>query len=235
MTNTQASKLSDKYKIMGLSDTHVVAFNQGVFLHPSVLEPWSKLQNEAQKEGFDLVVASGFRSFGRQLSIWNQKLSGKRRVCDERGQAIVITDLEPLAKVEALMQWSAVPGTSRHHWGTDMDIFDRSAIGDNYRLQLLPAEYEGDGPFAPMLIWLQDYLQTASAPDFFFPYRYYQGGIMPEPWHLSYRPTARQCSQNWHLSDWQQHLANVEIEEQETLLQNSDYLYRRFIKASIEA
>ena len=37
-----------------------------------------------------------------------------------------------------ILEWSALPGASRHHWGSEFDVFDLAALPEGYRVQLLP-------------------------------------------------------------------------------------------------
>jgi LAS superfamily LD-carboxypeptidase LdcB len=54
---------------IGCSENHVVTISDRIFLHQAVVEPWRDLQKAAAKEGFELVIASGFRSASRQKLI----------------------------------------------------------------------------------------------------------------------------------------------------------------------
>lgn len=179
---------SDPALLTGLSDHHVVMID-GIPLHRELEKPLAHLQAAARMEGIELAVASGFRSFERQLHIWNAKAHGERTVLDEQGHAIDIAQLSPRDRVFAILRWSALPGTSRHHWGTDIDVWDPSAVQAQYRLQLIPQEYESRGPFARLGRWMDIALNTDGA-DFYRPYAIDEGGVAPEPWHLSYRPLA---------------------------------------------
>ncbi len=43
--------------------------------------------------------------------------------------------------MQAILRWSALPGASRHHWGTDIDVYDRGcSSGAAYALQLTEAD-----------------------------------------------------------------------------------------------
>lgn len=174
--------------LTGLTDDHVVEWG-GSLLHREMTDSFARLENAAAAQGIALAVASGFRSFERQLSIWNAKAEGLRPVLDDRGQAIDISRLAPREKVFAILRWSALPGTSRHHWGTDIDVWDRAAVAADYRLQLVPDEYTRRGPFAHLGHWLHTEL-NATDSGFYRPYTLDRGGVAPEPWHLSYRPLA---------------------------------------------
>ena len=221
--------------LWGCDQQHVcpLAGTKGILLHQSLIQPWRALAAAAQEAGFELAIASGFRSFERQTMIWNAKLSGERAVLDEDGHAIRLLNLSPREKIKRVMRWSSLPGASRHHWGSDVDIFDRQALAENATLQLLPTEYTGSGPFAPMIQWLKEYLGSPQAPDFFFPYLTDTGGIMPEPWHLSYRPIAQTYQQQWSLSGLRNVLDASAIAEKETVLEHLDQLYDQYIANSI--
>jgi hypothetical protein len=85
--------------------------------------------------------------------------------------------------VEAILCWSALPGASRHHWGSDIDVIDRAAMPENYRFRLLPDEFEPGAVFSRLGVWLN---QNIARYGFFRPYDEYRGGVYPEPWHLSH-------------------------------------------------
>lgn len=204
-------------------------------LHHDMSQPLNILKAAALAAGYDLAIASGYRGFDRQQLIWDAKLSGKRPVYDDLGNPLDLKALSDLEGIQKVLRWSALPGTSRHHWGCDVDIYDRAAISDDYQLRLIPEEYQNGGPFEPMMQWLQDYLQSPAAPDFFFPYTEDKGGVMPEPWHMSYRPIAKGLQQQWSLDllceQWQER----DIIGKAPVLDNIEQLYEHFIRDSIYA
>lgn len=215
---------------IGCEHSHLKEYDNGLFLHKDVLKPWLTLCEAAKGEGFTLAIASGFRGFERQSLIWNHKMSGKRVVRDDQQQPVDLTQLSPLNQIKAVMRWSALPGASRHHWGTDMDIYDSGP--DNDQLQLIPEEYLPGGPFAPMMDWLTDYLKHHDT-GFYFPYQKDKGGVAPEPWHLSYAPIAEVISESWSLDVLTDHLQTSNLMGKETVLENIDALYRQFIEPSL--
>jgi hypothetical protein len=87
--------------------------------------------------------------------------------------------------LEAILLWSALPGASRHHWGTEVDVVDRSACPPGYRPQLTTAEFAPRGIFAKLDGWLAANMGQFG---YFRPYTRDRGGVLPEPWHLSYAP-----------------------------------------------
>ena len=104
----------------------------------------------AQQDGIDLAPASSFRDFDRQLTIWNEKYMGDRTVLDNHGQPVNIGQLTGIEAAYAILYWSALPGFSRHHWGTDLDVYSPALMPENYELQLVAAEYDKDGIFHPL-------------------------------------------------------------------------------------
>jgi len=126
-------------------------------LHTAVVEPFQSLQADAEAAGFDLSIVSGYRGFDRQLLIWNEKARGNRLVLDDDQQPIDVFKLSDDQRLHALLRWSALPGASRHHWGTDFDIFDSKALNQAkaasdlpYALKLTVDETEPGGIFADM-------------------------------------------------------------------------------------
>ena len=114
--------LENKYYLCGLDD-HLI--DRDTMLHRQIIEPLHLLQEAATVAGFNLTVASAYRSFERQLSIWNAKAEGRRVVLDSAGLPVDMMALDPWQQVQAILRWSALPGASRHHWGTDLDIYDK--------------------------------------------------------------------------------------------------------------
>jgi LAS superfamily LD-carboxypeptidase LdcB len=160
-----------------------------ILIHKQALKPFSVLRSAAASEGFDLRICSGFRSFQRQKSIWNEKLLGLRPVFDNSGKLVVLDHITDLQKVHSVLRWSALPGSSRHHWGTDFDIYDASALPKGYQIKLVPEECEKDGVFGDLHAWLSEFF-SFYPNGFFRPYAFDRGGVSPEKWHISYGPIA---------------------------------------------
>jgi LAS superfamily LD-carboxypeptidase LdcB len=167
-----------------------VAERLGVSVHRDVVEPFDELRSRALTAGFDVAIESGFRSFDTQLSIWNRKALGELAVLDSDARPIDISTLSEHDLVFAILRWSALPGASRHHWGTDLDVFDAAARPAGYSIELVPSEYEGDGMFSPFSRWLDERIADGTACGFFRPYDRDRNGVAPERWHVSYGPLA---------------------------------------------
>jgi LAS superfamily LD-carboxypeptidase LdcB len=157
-------------------------------LHRAAVRPFLAMREAAALAGFDLVPVSSFRDFGRQRAIWNAKFRGERPALDRAGKPMDITALGPGARVEAILLWSALPGASRHHWGSDIDVADGKPMAAGYVPKLEVGEYRGGGPFAALSAWLGANMRRFG---FYRPYTRRGRGVQPESWHLSYAPVAR--------------------------------------------
>lgn len=198
-------------------------------LHHLVVGPLLKLEASASASGFCLQVASSYRSFDRQLLIWNGKASGKRPVLDNRGLPLDINLLSERELLFAILRWSALPGSSRHHWGTDLDIYDSSQLAPDYVLQLTKEETEGSGPFSAFHQWLSEFLMSDENCEFYRPYAVDRGGVAPEPWHLSYKPLAKIFARQFNEDILRRQIEQSDIVLKQTILDNLTEIYQRFI------
>jgi LAS superfamily LD-carboxypeptidase LdcB len=174
------------YELTGRARTHVVQDDALRFaMAPAALEAFLDMRAEAAKSGFDLRPYSSFRDFPAQLRIWNRKARGEATLYDPRGTPLDYASLTPPQVVDAILAWSALPGASRHHWGTDVDVYDGARVPDRSKVELLPAETEPGGVFHELFLWLSEALPRFG---FFRPYDRDRGGFNPEPWHLSFAP-----------------------------------------------
>ena len=212
--------------LLGLSDTHIDFSLCEVPLHPDLRSPLATLKRDAASQGFTLTVASGYRNFKRQCHIWNGKVTGARPLLDINEQQLDPKHLSPKALVFAILRWSALPGTSRHHWGTDFDIYEATALQEK-RLELSVAETQLGGVFHDFYIWLDQYLQKQTM--FIRPYRYDTGGVSPEPWHLSYLPLAKEFSAMLTRDDYVSELLLHPFALSDVVLDNIDEIWERFV------
>ncbi|MEZ6196437.1 MAG: M15 family metallopeptidase [Planctomycetota bacterium] len=145
-----------------------------VRLLTAVARAWEVMKAEAAREGVGLVAVSGFRDLERQRAIWNRKFA-----------AALEDGLDEAAALARVLEYSAPPGWSRHHWGTDLDLVGE-ALAAEPRLE--EADWDDGGPCAEAGRWL-----ARRAADFGFvrPYDRDRGGFRPEPWHWSFGPIAR--------------------------------------------
>ena len=218
------------HQLTGQTGTHLQRNAAGTGLQPACWQAFYQLQAAAAEAGFDLQVASGFRSFDRQLKIWNDKAAGVRPVSDDTGAVLARDDFSEFDWMHAILRFSALPGGSRHHWGTDLDVFDAAAMGPDYRLQLSPAEVADEGMFGPMHLWLDQRLQDGDCFGFSRPYAVDHGGVACERWHLSYLPLAQGCEAQLTESLLHEVLGSANLQLGALVAQNLPEIFRRYIQ-----
>jgi len=161
------------YELMGQADIDL--YGKDINLRKEAHDAFVEMKKAAYQDGIDIKIVSSFRSFDRQLAIFERKYQ-------------LFTEDEQLAPIDAIdkiIEYSTIPGTSRHHWGTDIDIIDGSkkVEGD----VLVTDKFEEGGAFEDLKVWMDEH-----ANDFGF-YLVYTNepkrrGFKYEPWHYSYAP-----------------------------------------------
>ncbi|PCJ17561.1 MAG: D-alanyl-D-alanine carboxypeptidase [Candidatus Cloacimonadota bacterium] len=173
-------------EITGKARTHIKQIKQPRFAAQSeVCEAFLQMTLSAEDDGILMEPFSSFRDFKTQLRIWNHKYTGKKPFFDINGNVINREGMTEDEIIWHILDWSALPGGSRHQWGTEIDVIDRSTIPDDYRVRLLPEETIEGGVFYKLHQWLDLHMHEFG---FFRPYAKFIGGMNPEPWHLSYAP-----------------------------------------------
>lgn len=146
------------------------------YLHRRALAAWLDMFAEAEKAGISLQIISSFRSFERQREIWENKWFGRTAV---QGLYLDKTHYSDTEKALLILKYSAMPGTSRHHWGVDMDI---NSVED---------EYFEQGRGADEFEWLE---KNAGRFGFARPYTDKsagRSGYEEEKWHWSFMELSR--------------------------------------------
>ncbi len=216
--------------LAGQIDSHIVYDAHGCGLHRDVWPAFYALRRDALAAGFELAIASGFRDFERQRGIWNAKAAGQRELVDSAGKVLPFAALSPAELMWAILRWSALPGASRHHWGTDFDVYDKRAVGADYRVRLTPDEAGPGGVFGALHRWLDRQIASGNSHGFFRPYQHDSDGIAPEAWHLSYAPIAAQYEKQWSAAQISACIRAADIALKETVLQQFDRIYPRFVQ-----
>lgn len=220
---------------MGLDDGHLVDLGPAASLgparlHPVTVQAFEALRAEAARDGIDLRVVSGFRSFDRQLLIWNAKARGERTLLDAEERELDALSLSAESCVLAILRWSALPGASRHHWGSDFDVVDAAALPPGVAPSLLAAEFSGNGRFANLGRWLDEHLEAVSAGSFFRPYDGAGSGVAREPWHLSHAPLSARCEAGFDAGILRDALADAGLAHWDTVSGMLGELLRRFAR-----
>ncbi|WP_020208319.1 M15 family metallopeptidase [Gilvimarinus chinensis] len=212
---------------LGLDDRHLVVVEGNCKIHPTALPALQSLTSICGQSGSGLGIASGYRSFERQLAIFNAKARGERKVLDDRGCAVDLKCLSVREQLFAILRFSALPGASRHHWGSDMDVFDPMAMPAGYQVQLTMAECEEGGVFGALHRLLDEHLPHS---EFYRPYARDLGAIAPEPWHLSYAPLARAYEKVLTRDLLGDCLQCADLALKPVVMRHLDDIYRRFVQ-----
>ena len=198
----------------------------GYIVDKGILGDFNKLKVSFAREGFALRIESAYRPFERQLSIWNRKASGELKLLSAEGLPMERpADEEQL--MYAILTWSALPGASRHHLGTDLDVVDANACPVGYEVELTPAEC--DGMFRPFHEKLTELIGAGESFGFervFVPGR---GKIQPEKWHIAHLPTSRKYLEEFSLKDLRSIYEKTDIACKSALLDNLDKLAKEYI------
>lgn len=210
-------------QMLGLDDGHLVAVD-GQRLEAQTAAAWHALVVDARSAGFTLGLCSGWRSFDRQLAIFNSKALGRRPLNNRQGQPCDVRVMSDADILDAILAWSALPGTSRHHWGTDLDWYDAGVLSAD-QLKLEPWEYEPGGPCHELSRWLSARLAHYG---FFLPYREALGGVSPEPWHLSFAPISVPALGHFDANALAEQLDGADLALKETVLAQLPGLIERY-------
>jgi LAS superfamily LD-carboxypeptidase LdcB len=163
-------------ELMGKTDIDL--YGEGINLRKEAHDAFLSMKKAAYSAGIDLKIVSSFRNFQRQEVIFERKFI---TYTEDNG-------MEPLAAIEKIIEYSTIPGTSRHHWGTDIDIIDgyRKTNGD----VLVPEKFESGGPFEDFKKWMDE---NSELYDFHLVYTNdpKRRGFKYEPWHYSYAPISK--------------------------------------------
>jgi LAS superfamily LD-carboxypeptidase LdcB len=228
-----APELEEVPSLVGQTEDHLcspeIIETLGVPVHRDVVGRFQALQADAGEAGFDLRILSGFRSFDQQLSIWNRKVDGELAVLDSDAVPLDIRGLTERELVFAILRWSALPGASRHHWGTDLDVFDAVSRPEEYEIELIPEEVESGGMFGPLHDWLDERIENSDSQGFFRPYDRDRGGVAPERWHLSCGPVADAYMARLSVDLLRATVRNSDLGLKEVVLEHLDEIYDRFV------
>ncbi|MBO6881341.1 M15 family metallopeptidase [Winogradskyella sp.] len=139
--------------------------SKDIYLKKEAYDAFLQMVDAANRDDVDLKIVSGTRNFEEQKVIWERKWRKYKQ-------------LEPKQRALKILEYSSMPSSSRHHWGTDID------------LNSLNNSYFNSGKGLKAYEWL-----TANANSFGF-YQVYtdksngRTGYNLEKWHWSYLPLA---------------------------------------------
>lgn len=144
----------------------------GMLMRKEAFNAFREMYEAAKKEGINLKIISATRNFDYQKGIWERKWTGKTLVGGKD-----LSNVPAKERALTILRYSSMPGTSRHHWGTDIDLNE------------LNNGYFEKGEGLKIYQWLvknaptYGFCQPYSAKGEERPYGYEE-----EKWHWSYMP-----------------------------------------------
>ena len=146
------------------------AERDSLLLRKETYEAFKKMYTAAKKEGLMLTIISATRNFNYQKGIWERKWEGlSKKISDST------------ARAKNILKFSAMPGSSRHHWGTDIDF-------DN-----LSNAYFEKGKGKRIYDWMK---KNAAQYGFCQPYTEGRAtGYHEEKWHWTYMPLSKEFTE----------------------------------------
>jgi zinc D-Ala-D-Ala carboxypeptidase len=160
-----------------------LASRKGMYLRKETYHALKRMIHEFHKShpGVPVTVISATRNFYAQKYIWEGKWTGRRKV---HGKRLNRTEKNPLNRGKVILRYSSMPGTSRHHWGTDVDL---NSLNNSYF-------QHGKGKI--LYHWLR---KNAHRFGFCQPYSAGRSrGYYEERWHWSYIPLAKKFHHTWN-------------------------------------
>ena len=173
---------------------------------------FEKMKTAALKDGINIEVVSAYRSFQKQKNIFENKY--KRYI--NKG-------LTPIQSVEKIIEYSTIPGTSRHHWGTDIDIIDANYPKPKSVLE--EENFYGNGPYCHLKNWMDRHSES---------YGFYEvytknpnrKGVKYEPWHFSYAPVSKPMLKEYQKLDIKRILKEEKILGHECFTEEFIFKYK---------
>lgn len=150
------------------------ADREGLYLRKDVYEAFKIMYQHALDDSIRLQIRSATRNFNYQKGIWERKWNGSELV--EGGENLAESTSDSVERALKILRYSAMPGASRHHWGTDIDL-------NNFENSWFAA---GEG--LDIYNWLK-----AHAAEHGFCQPYTAGrphGYLEERWHWTYMPVS---------------------------------------------
>lgn len=204
-------KIMNLDQLIGLNNNNLIG--DSVKLESETYYAFKKMQIAAKKDGINLKIISAYRDYERQKLIWNNKY---KKFTEEYS-------LNPNEAILEIIRFSTIPGTSRHHWGTDIDIIDGN-FPDEENV-LVSEKFEKDGLFYKLKNWLDNNSENFG---FYLTYTNDKNrkGFEFEPWHYSYKPVSVKYYRALIKTDLKKIIKSLDIN-------GSDYFDESFIDTYI--
>jgi LAS superfamily LD-carboxypeptidase LdcB len=159
-----------------ISSEHTVLRKPNNYIKKETYEAFKKMYEAARQDGINLVITSASRNFWVQRYIWEQKWKASK-IADKKQRALEI------------LKYNSMCGTSRHHWGTELDF-------NSPKLEFWNSE-RGKKTYK----WL---CENAHKYGFYQPYTAKSPngrnrGYNEEKWHWSYAPLSAEYTRQYKL------------------------------------
>ena len=215
--NCMNSQNIDYKTLLGIEHSSLVG--DSIKLEKNTFIAMEKMRKAALLDGIKIKVVSGFRDFERQKQIWNRKF---KKFTTEN-------NLSDLDAIKEIIRFSTIPGTSRHHWGTEIDVIDEDF--KNEKNLLISNKYEEGGIFEKLKKWMDNNSQKFG---FYLTYdnNINRNGFEYEPWHYSYLPESKRYLKSFLKIDIVEIISKVDIEGKELFNEKfiSDYINNNILE-----
>ncbi|MBP1839935.1 M15 family metallopeptidase [Formosa algae] len=155
--------------------------NKTIYLQQEVYNSFLNMIAAAKQSGIQFTVVSGTRNFNYQKSIWDRKWKANG-------------NLSPIENAKKILRYSSMPSTSRHHWGTDLDLNN------------LSNSYFESGKGLKEYTWLLEHAHEYGFYQVYTSKENGRTGYNEEKWHWSYMPLSSK-----YLTFYNAHITDADI------------------------
>jgi zinc D-Ala-D-Ala carboxypeptidase len=179
----------------------------GSYLRQEVFASFKEMQRSAAKSKIRLRIVSATRTFNDQKRIWEDKWNARTPVNSDTGEFLPKPNtrgdnLTREQRALRILEFTAMPSASRHHWGTDFDV---NNVNSSYW-----ETAKGRKEFA----WLSENASTFGFCQVYSANR--QNGYKEEKWHWSFLPLAQQFTGEYEKQITNSDIANINFLGSET-------------------
>ncbi len=194
-TNTTENLLFTERDLIGRGTPQL--YGKGYKMLKKAHQAFLEMNRQAEKDGFSIRVVSSYRSFHHQNLIWTRKY--------KRYRSKQLTSKEA---VYSNIRYTAIPGSSRHHWGTEIDVVNGRIKTSRYPLNT--KNYHGYGIYKTFREWMDT---NAHKYGFYQVYTndHARRGFKYEPWHYSYAELGKPMLKAYREQEVQELLKEQEL------------------------
>jgi len=214
----------------GMTQDHLIFHKDlNCHIHKKIFQPLSDLAAHLNNHQFKLHIVSSFRSYEHQKRIWEEKVSGKRVILDEHERPIDVKKISSTDLLFLILNWTMIPGFSRHHFGSDLDVCDTKNLPPDYKIKLTNEECDQEGLFYKFHSFLDELIENDECFGFFRPYTNQSIGIKPERWHISHREIANHYLSHLSLEVFTKFIDQSDLSLKTEILDHAEVIFNQFI------